>query len=106
MAALPAAGGGVRLAAPEGGELTRVERVGAHSHIRGLGLDEHLEPKAVAQGMVGQESARKVGGWWGWVEGAGVWGAARRRRGKAVAIRGRLGGVKPPPLGGSPKKGY
>jgi hypothetical protein len=59
---MAATGGGVRLAAPDGvaTDLTRVERVGAHSHIRGLGLDEHLQPKAVAEGMVGQEEARKV----------------------------------------------
>lgn len=59
---MAATGGGVRLAAPDGAvtDLTRVERVGAHSHIRGLGLDEHLQPKAVAEGMVGQEEARKV----------------------------------------------
>lgn len=24
-------------------ELTRIERIGAHSHIRGLGLDDSLE---------------------------------------------------------------
>jgi hypothetical protein len=59
---MAATGGGVRLAAPDGvaADLTRVERVGAHSHIRGLGLDEHLQPKAVAEGMVGQAEARKV----------------------------------------------
>ncbi|BFZ55602.1 RuvB-like protein 2 [Savitreella phatthalungensis] len=36
--------------------------VTAHSHIRGLGLDEHLEPRASAQGMVGQLKARKAAG--------------------------------------------
>ena len=41
-------------------DLTRVERIGAHSHIRGLGLDDALEARAVSQGMVGQEPARKV----------------------------------------------
>lgn len=35
---------------------------GAHSHIRGLGLDERLEPKENAQGMVGQGKARKAAG--------------------------------------------
>ncbi len=35
-------------------DVTRIERIGAHSHIRGLGLDESLEPKAVSQGLVGQ----------------------------------------------------
>ena len=45
---------------PEIKELTRIERIGAHSHIRGLGLDDGLEARAVSQGMVGQEDARKV----------------------------------------------
>lgn len=35
-------------------DVTRIERIGAHSHIRGLGLDESLEPKTVSQGLVGQ----------------------------------------------------
>lgn len=41
-------------------DLTRIERIGAHSHIRGLGLDDALEARAVSQGMVGQTAARKV----------------------------------------------
>ena len=41
-------------------DLTRIERIGAHSHIRGLGLDDALEARAVSQGMVGQAPARKV----------------------------------------------
>lgn len=28
-------------------EITRIERIGAHSHIRGLGLDDSLEPRHV-----------------------------------------------------------
>ena len=43
-------------------ELTRIERIGAHSHIRGLGLDDSLEARAVSQGMVGQVAARKAAG--------------------------------------------
>ncbi|EXX62807.1 RuvB-like 2 [Rhizophagus irregularis] len=39
-----------------------MERIGAHSHIRGLGLDDSLEPRQVAQGMVGQIKARKAAG--------------------------------------------
>ena len=39
-----------------------MERIGAHSHIRGLGLDERLEPRQSAQGMVGQGKARKAAG--------------------------------------------
>ena len=40
--------------------LTKVERVSAHSHIRGLGLSESLEPQDVSEGMVGQCKARKA----------------------------------------------
>lgn len=43
-------------------EITRIERIGAHSHIRGLGLDDSLEPRAVSQGMVGQKKARRAAG--------------------------------------------
>jgi len=40
----------------------RMERIGAHSHIRGLGLDELLEPRKSSMGMVGQIQARKAAG--------------------------------------------
>ena len=30
-------------------DVTRVERIGAHSHIRGLGLDDTLDPRPVSQ---------------------------------------------------------
>ncbi|KAI8825789.1 RuvB-like 2 [Fimicolochytrium jonesii] len=43
-------------------ELTRMERIGAHSHIRGLGLDDALEARTTSQGMVGQLQARKAAG--------------------------------------------
>ncbi|KAI9209766.1 RuvB-like 2 [Polychytrium aggregatum] len=43
-------------------DLTRIERIGAHSHIRGLGLDDALEPRTTSQGMVGQLQARKGAG--------------------------------------------
>ncbi len=43
-------------------DLSRIERIGAHSHIRGLGLDESLEPRMNSQGMVGQLDARKAAG--------------------------------------------
>ncbi|XP_010943144.1 uncharacterized protein [Elaeis guineensis] len=46
----------------ESRDLTRIERIGAHSHIRGLGLDSALEARAVSEGMVGQQSARKAAG--------------------------------------------
>ncbi|KAK6151136.1 hypothetical protein DH2020_016068 [Rehmannia glutinosa] len=43
-------------------DLTRIERIGAHSHIRGLGLDSALEPRSSSEGMVGQTAARKAAG--------------------------------------------
>jgi RuvB-like protein 2 len=43
-------------------DLTRMERIGAHSHIRGLGLDDALDPRSTSQGMVGQLQARKAAG--------------------------------------------
>merc|ERR1711970_348920 len=52
--------GGVKI--QEIKDLTRIERIGAHSHIRGLGLDDALEARQVSQGMVGQCSARKAAG--------------------------------------------
>ena len=52
----------VKLSTKEVRDLTRIERIGAHSHIRGLGLDDTLEPREVSQGMVGQARARKACG--------------------------------------------
>jgi len=43
-------------------EVTRIERIGAHSHIRGLGLNDSLEARNVSQGMVGQLKARRSAG--------------------------------------------
>ncbi|GKE74267.1 RuvB-like protein 2, partial [Tanacetum coccineum] len=43
-------------------DLTRIEHIGAHSHIRGLGLDSALDPRAVFEGMVGQTQACKAAG--------------------------------------------
>lgn len=43
-------------------DLTRIERIGAHSHIRGLGLDSSLEPRLTSEGLVGQLPARKAAG--------------------------------------------
>jgi len=43
-------------------EITRIERTGAHSHIRGLGLNDSLEARPVSQGMVGQIKARRAAG--------------------------------------------
>uniref|UniRef100_A0A8C0R7V2 RuvB-like helicase n=1 Tax=Canis lupus dingo TaxID=286419 RepID=A0A8C0R7V2_CANLU len=47
---------------PEIRDVTRIERIGAHSHIRGLGLDDALEPRQASQGMVGQLAARRAAG--------------------------------------------
>ena len=41
-------------------DVTRIERVGAHSHIRGLGLDESLEPKQISEGLVGQVQIEQI----------------------------------------------
>ena len=30
-------------------EVTRIERIGAHSHIRGLGLDDALDARKISQ---------------------------------------------------------
>ncbi|XP_064601511.1 ruvB-like 2 isoform X1 [Liolophura sinensis] len=43
-------------------EVTRIERIGAHSHIRGLGLDDALDARHVSQGMVGQSASRRAAG--------------------------------------------
>ena len=67
LSALQVLGGNV-----EEREVTRIERIGAHSHIRGLGLLDDLTPKQTSQGMVGQA---KVGGagHGGWVWKGGAW---------------------------------
>ncbi|KAH6569563.1 hypothetical protein BASA62_004729 [Batrachochytrium salamandrivorans] len=57
-----AVGTGIGAGLQDAKELTRMERIGAHSHIRGLGLDDALEPRATSQGMVGQLKARKAAG--------------------------------------------
>mmetsp|Transcript_6576 Transcript_6576/g.16367 ORF Transcript_6576/g.16367 Transcript_6576/m.16367 type:complete len:373 (+) Transcript_6576:162-1280(+) len=43
-------------------DITKIERIGAHSHIRGLGLDDSLEARQTSQGMVGQVDARRAAG--------------------------------------------
>ncbi len=43
-------------------EIAKFERIGAHSHIRGLGLDENLKAKPIADGLVGQVKAREAAG--------------------------------------------
>ncbi|GAU91115.1 hypothetical protein RvY_03433 [Ramazzottius varieornatus] len=44
-------------------ELVRTSRVGVHSHIRGLGLTDELDPRPVSNGLVGQLRARKAAGY-------------------------------------------
>ncbi len=43
-------------------EVPRPRRIGAHSHIRGLGLDEKGKAIRVADGLVGQTEAREAAG--------------------------------------------
>ncbi|MEM2975871.1 MAG: RuvB-like domain-containing protein, partial [Candidatus Bathyarchaeia archaeon] len=38
----------------------RFERIGAHTHIKGLGLDENGRAVKVKDGMIGQERAREA----------------------------------------------
>ena len=35
----------------------RIERIGAHSHIRGLGLDDTLDPRPVSQVNLAQNKS-------------------------------------------------
>jgi len=44
------------------GPTRRFERIGAHTHIKGLGLDENLKAIKIKDGMVGQEKAREAAG--------------------------------------------
>lgn len=39
----------------------KTQRISAHSHIKGLGLDENGTAIQSAAGLVGQEAAREVG---------------------------------------------
>ena len=39
---------------------TKTQRIAAHSHIKGLGLDEDGKALPTAAGLVGQEDAREV----------------------------------------------
>ena len=50
---------GIQAKVQEVKDMTRIERIGAHSHIRGLGLDDSLDPRKISQGMVGQVSPSK-----------------------------------------------
>jgi len=44
------------------GKVSRFERIGAHTHIKGLGLDEKGHAVKIKDGMVGQEKAREAAG--------------------------------------------
>ncbi|MEM1541683.1 MAG: RuvB-like domain-containing protein [Ignisphaera sp.] len=46
----------------EESKIEMLKRISAHSHIRGLGLDEKSEPIFVADGLVGQLEARRAAG--------------------------------------------
>merc|ERR1719249_316459 len=52
----------INIARTEVKDVSRIERVSAHSHIRGLGLDDTLSARKVSEGMVGQKSARRAAG--------------------------------------------
>jgi TBP-interacting protein len=41
---------------------TKFERIGAHTHVKGLGLDETLKAIKIKDGLVGQENAREAAG--------------------------------------------
>jgi len=43
-------------------KVSRFERIGSHTHIKGLGLDENLKAAKIKDGMVGQEKAREAAG--------------------------------------------
>src|SRR5882672_5083949 len=47
---------------PKISDVVRIERIGAHSHIRGLGLSSGFEPLEVSQGLVGQVPPRRAAG--------------------------------------------
>lgn len=38
----------------------RIQRISAHSHVKGLGLDDSGVPIKIASGLVGQVQAREV----------------------------------------------
>jgi len=62
MSAVAESASSTAVAAAEHHDMTRLERIGTHSHIRGLGLDDALDARKESQGMVGQVKARKAAG--------------------------------------------
>ena len=41
---------------------TKTQRISAHSHIKGLGLDKEGKPEEISGGLVGQADARQAAG--------------------------------------------
>lgn len=89
---------------PTGQELTRIERIGTHSHIRGLGLNDNYEAQENADGMVGQLQARRAAGILyrlvveGKIAGRAVLMAGQPGTGKtaiAIGLSQQLGADKP-----------
>lgn len=89
---------------PTGEELTRIERIGTHSHIRGLGLNDNYEAQENADGMVGQLKARRAAGILhrqiteGQIVGGAVLIAGQPGTGKtaiAIGLAQQLGSDKP-----------
>jgi RuvB-like protein 1 (pontin 52) len=39
---------------------TKTQRIAAHTHVKGLGLNENGSALPIAAGLVGQEAAREV----------------------------------------------
>lgn len=81
-------------------DITKIERVGIHSHIRGLGVDDDLNANYQADGLVGQMQARRAAGLVvkmmknGTIGGRGVLLAGQPGTGKtaiAIAISKALG---------------
>mmetsp|Transcript_8689 Transcript_8689/g.10798 ORF Transcript_8689/g.10798 Transcript_8689/m.10798 type:complete len:235 (+) Transcript_8689:37-741(+) len=52
--------GDIKLERNEVKDLSMIERIGTHSHIRGLGLNDELNARDISEGMVGQRKARKA----------------------------------------------
>ncbi len=53
-----AAGSGGNVKIAEVRDITRLERIGQHSHIRGLGLDDTLQPRGTSMGEDRQKEGR------------------------------------------------
>lgn len=45
---------------------SKTQRIAAHSHVKGLGLDDSGAAKPAGAGLVGQENAREVSAGPGW----------------------------------------